>query len=80
MTLVWIEELAVANVAAILAGGFLAYANVFPNIDYKLILLGTMGIAFILQMVYDFIIFPYMISSLKHLPKVKVRSTYPATI
>jgi hypothetical protein len=72
MTLVWIEEVAVANLAALAAGSFLAYAGVFPNIDYRLVLLGAMGIAFILQMVYDFVIFPYMLSSMKHLPKVKV--------
>ncbi|QKX54221.1 uncharacterized protein TRUGW13939_01306 [Talaromyces rugulosus] len=80
MTLVWIEEVAVANLAALAAGSFLAYAGVFPNIDYRMVLLGAMGIAFILQMVYDFVIFPYMLSSMKHLPKVKGRLNVVKTL
>lgn len=72
MTLVWIEEVAVANLAALVTGGCLAYAGVFPDIDYRLVLLGAMGVAFILQLVYDFVVFPNMLSSMKHLPKVKV--------
>ncbi|KAH8688999.1 putative cytochrome P450 monooxygenase [Talaromyces proteolyticus] len=71
MTLLWAEEVVITMIIATTAGCSLAYGGVFPGVDYRLIIVGAIPVAFGFQIIYDFIIFPRMLSPLRRLPKAK---------
>jgi hypothetical protein len=72
MTFLWLEEVTVTATVAVAVGIILAYADVFPGIDHIFIMAGAVATAFVLQTVYDLILFPYMLSPLRKLPTVPV--------
>jgi hypothetical protein len=78
------EEL-LANAAITSAETFiLVWTAAFPQYTFTGLLVRAFGINLALQLFWDFIIYPYLVNPLRHLPLVKVRVVclflYPASI
>lgn len=64
--------LAVAVSAAV--EGFILHRTVFPDTTFHTLCFAAFGVnAFLKFIVYDFLIYPFFLSSLRHLPHVPVR-------